>query len=660
MASVLDLRGFRKSYGARILFDGVDLSLQEGEKVGIIGRNGCGKSTLFRVLAGLEGMEGGTLSIRRGIRVGFLSQDPPWDPDRTALQTAGEARPGLLDTLRAFDTLSSRMQGVPEGAELTRLLADQARASSRIEEAGGWGWRARIEEALTRLGLDRLERPMRALSGGERRRVALARTLLEEPDLLLLDEPTNHLDAETVLHLEELLFDFPGAVLLVTHDRYFLDRVVDRMVEVTSAGLESYDGGYTEYLEARAEREARLQVEEGKRLKLLEKELAWARRSPPARTGKQKARRARAFDEVEKQKERDRTRTRNVEMTTTAAPRLGRTILELDHVTKAFSDPEGPGEKRVLHAVTDKLLFGDRIGIVGPNGSGKTTLLKTILGSIPLDSGSVRLGENTRIGFLDQDRTVDPELTVIRAVSPDDWVEVNGRRTHVRGYLERFLFPPHVQEQRVGSLSGGERNRVLLAKLFLEPFNVLVLDEPTNDLDLDTLAVLEDLLEAFEGCLLLVTHDRYLLDKLATSLLVFEGDGRVVRHHGSWDRYLEVRDERTRAVEARQREADRKARDAKAEAGRAQAKDARGDRAAGKLSWSEQKERRGMESRISELEAEKESLEAILADPALYLTEEGAKRAAETTRRYEQVSSELGTAYARWMELEEREQGVMG
>jgi ATP-binding cassette subfamily F protein uup len=660
MASVLDLRGFRKSYGARVLFDGIDLSLQDGEKVGVIGRNGCGKSTLFRVLSGLEGMDGGTLSIRRGVRVGFLPQDPPWEPTRTALETAAEARPGLLEALNDVDRISAQLETWGDREGIEALLSAQAEATARIEGVSGWGWRARVEEGLTRLGLEDLHRPMSALSGGERRRVALARTLLEEPDLLLLDEPTNHLDAETVLGLEETLFDFPGAVLLVTHDRYFLDRVVDRILEVTPGGLQSYTGGYTEYLEARAEREARLEVEEGKRLALLEKELAWARRSPPARTGKQKARRARAFDEVDKQRERDRTRTREVQMAVSAAPRLGRTILELHEVSKTFPDPAGGEGTTVLKGVSDRLLAGDRIGIVGPNGSGKTTLLRTILGQMPPDSGRVTLGDNTRIGYLDQDRVLDPELTVLRAVSMDDWVEVNGRRTHIRGYLDRFLFPPHVQEQRVGSLSGGERNRVLLARLFLESFNLLVLDEPTNDLDLDTLAVLEDLLEAFEGCLLLVTHDRYLLDKLATSLLVFEGDGKVVRHHGSWDRYLEVREAREAEATSRRREQDRKEREAKAEAGRTQSRDARGDRSSGKLSWQEQKELRGMESRIEGMEQEKASLEEILADPALYQSEEGARTATETTRRYEAVSSELESAYARWMELETRERGEGG
>ncbi len=644
MNPVLDVRGLRKSYGGTVLFDGVDLAVAEGEKVGVIGRNGTGKSTLFRILAGEEGLDEGTVALRRGLRVGYLPQDPPVDPARSVFETVGEGTGELGATLARYEAVNDELAATPSPEAMETLLEEQAELSARIERLDGWDWRHRVETLLTRLGIDGWERPMGALSGGERRRVALARTLLSEPDLLLLDEPTNHLDAETVLWLEETLFDVPAAALLITHDRYFLDRVVDRMIEVTPLGLTEYEGGYTEYLEERTRREERLAVEERKRTKLLEKELAWARRAPPARTGKQKARRARAGEMAEAQRRRDRTRVRDVEMEMHEAPRLGRTVLEAQGIAKSL------GGERLFEGFSEKLLAGERLGIVGPNGCGKTTLLRTLLGEIEPDEGEVVHGENTRIGYFDQARRVDLEQSVARVVSDSDWVELGDRKMHLRAYLDRFLFPSHMQDQPVRVLSGGERNRVLLAKLFLEEFNLLVLDEPTNDLDLDTLRILEDLIEEFAGCVLLVTHDRYLLDKVATSLLVFEGEGRIYRHHGGWDSYLERREalleERQERVRARERE--RKAQ--RAEAARTEARDARSDRP--KLTFREQRELEGMEARLAEIETEKEALGARLADPEFYQGE--ADEISRVTKRYEELEATVEGLYERWMELEEK------
>jgi ABC transport system ATP-binding/permease protein len=645
---VLDVRGLRKSYGAQLLFDGVEFSISDGEKVGLIGRNGTGKSTLFRVLAGEEEPDAGTIALRRGVQVGYLSQDPAFDPDRTVFQAVGAGRGELQRVLgdyrRVTQALSGGSGSSPGEGGLSALLERQGRLSARIDELGGWDWQHRVEAILTRLGVEEWERLMGSLSGGERRRVALARTLLTDPDLLLLDEPTNHLDADTVLWLEETLFDFPGAALVITHDRYFLDRVVDRMLELSPVGLAAFDGGYTEYLEERAAREEREQVEEGKRQRLLEKELAWARRSPPARTGKQKARRARAQEMAGEQRARDRDRVRRVEMEVQEAPRLGRTVLEARAVGKSF------GDRVIIRDFSERLQAGERVGIVGPNGAGKTTLLRILMGEEAPDSGEVVLGENTRFAYLDQLRALDPELSVARAVSEQEWVELGGRRIHIRGYLDRFLFPAHVQEQKVRSLSGGERNRILLARLFLQEANLLVLDEPTNDLDLDTLRVLEERIEEFPGCLLLVTHDRFLLDKVATSLLVFEGEGRVHRHHGSWDRYL-ARRESERAEAARDRkEAERRERELRAEAARTQAREARAG--ARKLSYREQQELQGIPARLAELEAEKEGLGARLAEPDLY--QGTGDEVPGLTRRFREVEAELEALYERWMELEER------
>jgi ABC transport system ATP-binding/permease protein len=644
VTAILDARDLSKSYGGRTLFAGVNFSLADGEKVGVIGRNGSGKSTLLRIVAGEEGPDQGTLAFRRGARVAVLSQSPGFDLDRSVFDTAAEGSGDVPELLRRYHEVNEALAGQPSPDEMDSLLARQAQLSSRLDEARGWELKHRVESVLTRLGVEEWERPIRVLSGGERRRVALARTLLSDPDVLLLDEPTNHLDADTILWLEETLFDFPGAALVVTHDRYFLDRVVDRMLEVADGGLNSFEGGYTDYLEEKAAREERARVEEGKRAKLLAKELEWAKRSPPARTGKQKARRARAKEMAQTQRQAQDGRTGTVELTVQEGPRLGRTILELEEVSKRF------GQEVILEGFSDRLMDGERIGVVGPNGTGKSTLLKLVVGELEPDEGEVTLGVNTRVGYLAQDRAMDPDLSVARTVSDSDWVELDGRQMHLRAYLDRFLFPAHLHEQKVSSLSGGERTRLLLARLLLERFNLLVLDEPTNDLDLETLRILEDAIESFQGCVLLVTHDRFLLDKLATSLLVFEGEGKVRRHHGRWDTYLARREEERAEEETKKRAREKQEREAKAQAARRQAQAARSGQK--KLSFREQQELAGMEDRIAKLEGERDALGETLGDPSFY--EGGGEEAAEATRRLQEVEEALELLYERWMELEER------
>jgi ATP-binding cassette subfamily F protein uup len=491
---------------------------------------------------------------------------------------------------------------------------------------------------------------------GERRRIAVARVLLPEPDLLLLDEPTNHLDPDTILWLEETLFDFRGAVLVVTHDRYFLDRVVDRMIEIAGGGLTSYDGGYTEYLEARAEREALERVEEAKRLRFLERELAWARRSPPARTGKQKARRRRARRLAAEQRERERGKTKIALLEMGEAPRLGSRVLELEDVAFSY------GAAQVIAGFSDRLLEGERIGLVGPNGVGKTTLLRMLVGQLEPTAGKVERGENTRIGYLPQARPLDPDVTVGRSVSDGDWVTVGGKKMHLRAYLDRFLFPPEVQTQKVRSLSGGERSRLLLARLLLQDFNLLVLDEPTNDLDLETLGILEESLDGFAGCVVVVTHDRYFLDRLATSLWVFEGEGRIRRHHGTWDAYLARREAEAAASAARPIGRSAASRGVGPSGSGSQRGSvlpeppaAASDASAKRLSFNEQRELVTLEPRIAALEEEKDQLSVLLGSPGFYQAETA--RVPEVTARYRVVEDELDRLYRRWEELEERRAG---
>ena len=606
--AILDVRDLRKSYAAKVLFDGVTFFVSEGEKVGIIGRNGSGKTTLFEILAGIEGYEEGVIARRQDLVVGYLPQDPQIDPTHSVFETVSEGRAQVSDT------------------------------------AADWEWNHRIARSLTQLQVEGWDRKMGELSGGERRRVALARTFLSEPELLLLDEPTNHLDADTVLWLEEILFDFRGAVLVITHDRYFLDRVVDRMIEISNGVLTSYSGGYTEYLETRAECVAREEAEDARRVRFLERELAWARKAPPARTGKQKARRRRVLELASEQWDRERTRQGEVEIDIGGSPRQGHRVVDIHDLSFHY------GDKVVIENFSDRLLAGERVGVIGPNGVGKTTLLRILTGEEFPKSGSIVLGENTRIGYFDQDREIDPTLSVERAVSKTDWVSVGGRSIHLRAYLERFLFPPHVQRQRVDSLSGGERNRLLLARLLLQEFNLLILDEPTNDLDLDTLRVLEEALESFSGCVVMVTHDRYLLDKLATSLWVFEGGGEIYRHHGGWDSYLARREKDQESNTALRREKEQSRQKARAEVARMQAKAARSDPK--RLSYNEQRELEGMDARIAGVEVERDELSGLLGNPEFYRGE--AARVSAVTTRYNDLEKELKALYNRWMDLEER------
>jgi ATP-binding cassette subfamily F protein uup len=633
--NVVNVQDLRKSFGPRVIFSGVSFAVDEDEKVGFIGVNGSGKSTLFRIVAGLEPPDAGTLAFQRGIHVGYLSQDPEFEPGATILSAAASGRPELMEAIGEYHAVSEALARGDGDAE--RLLARQEQAAARIDALGGWDYEHRMEAILTRLGVERWEREVAGLSGGEQKRVALARVLLQQPELLLLDEPTNHLDADTVLWLEEHLQEYPGAVMLVTHDRYFLDRVVTRMIEVSVGELTPYPGGYTEYLEAKAERMERAAVEEDKRKKLIQQELEWARRSPPARTGKSKARLDRV-DALQAEQREKRLPTRTaVDIAANAPPRLGRIVLELKHVTKGY------GGHTLIRDFSTILQAGERIGIIGPNGAGKTTLVRVILGLEPPDAGEVEVGKNTKVAYFDQRRSdLDPEKSIYENAAGQDWVSVGGERVHLRSYLESFLFPPAQQRQKVSSLSGGERNRLLLARLFLGDANLLVLDEPTNDLDLVTLQVLESVLAEWQGCVLLVTHDRYFLDKVATGLIVFEGDGVLRRHAGGYDLYRRLKDQRDAEAAAAQ--------PAKKAPAPPPAKPASTDRPR-KLGYREQRELEGIEAAILEAEERKDALAAELADPATYLRP--AADVARLTADFDAATARVDALYARWAELEE-------
>jgi ATP-binding cassette subfamily F protein uup len=638
--NVVNVQNLRKSYGTRVVFDEVAFAVDEGEKVGFIGANGSGKSTLFRIVAGLEGAASGDIALKRGATVGYLAQEPGFAPGETVRAAAAAGHPEMEAAMSEYHSLAARLA---QGGETDRLLGRQAELMSRIEILGGWDWEHRVETVLTQVGLDRWDRQVDGLSGGERKRTALARVLLQKPDLLLLDEPTNHLDADTTLWLEEQLISYAGAVMLITHDRYFLDRVVTRMIEVSRAELTAFPGGYTEYLEAKAERQARAAVEDEKRARLMARELEWVQRSPSARTGKQKARIQR-LEATSADHERNKLPSQDAAAISFGEPpRLGRTVLELHDVSKSF------GDHVLIDRLTTGLRAGERIGVVGPNGAGKTTLLRIVLGGEEPDSGSVTLGKNTRIAYFDQRREdLDPGSSVLEALASSEWVEHAGRRVHVRSYLESFLFPTEIHEQAVRSLSGGERNRLLLARLLLEDANLLILDEPTNDLDLVTLQVLESALVEFPGCVLVVTHDRFFLDKVATGLLVFEGGGAVHRHEGGYELYRRMRQPvRDAAREARRREP----------AGRRGEERRGGEPAPGprRLSFHEKRELEGMETAIVAAEEERERLAAELSDPALYT--DAPERIAELTAAFNAAVERVDRLYGRWSELEAMSSG---
>jgi ATP-binding cassette subfamily F protein uup len=638
---VLSANDLARTYGARSVLSGVSLTVEEGERVGLVGSNGSGKSTLGRILAGVEEADRGSVVTRRGLRVGYLPQEPRFDGDPTAREAVLSGLAAWADAKARYDEASERL--TRGDGELERWLAVQTEAAAEIERLGGYDRAHQAEAVLDRLGILDHDRRLSTLSGGERRRVDLARLLVARPELAILDEPTNHLDVDTIEWLETHLKDEqPGALLLITHDRYFLDRVVTRTAELDRGALRVYEGGYEAYLEAKLERESQEARSEQNRQNLIRRELAWLRRGTPARTTKQKAR----IDRAHAVMGQDAPRAQKSVALEVDAVRSGKTVLELDAVRLKM------GERVLVDDLTLVVRPGERIGIVGPNGAGKTTLLRAILGELPPASGRVVLGQTARVTYLGQKREgLDESLTVLENVAgPRSRVTIGERTMDARAYLDRFLFEGDQQRQPVSTLSGGEKARVLLAKLLLTPTNLFVLDEPTNDLDVTTLASLEELLIEMEGTALVVTHDRWFLDRVATAVLSFEGDGRVVRFAGGYTSYREQRkaqaaDARTQApgVVAAPQPAATEAKP-------------RGKRA---LTYGERLELESIMDRIAEAEERVAELEGQLADPALYLAGGGqagggqaAPLATELASKLDSAKKELEKRVARWEELE--------
>jgi ATP-binding cassette subfamily F protein uup len=638
------------AFGVRTLFTGLELVIEEGERVGLIGVNGSGKSTLMKILAATHEPDSGEVQRQRGMVVTYLPQEPEFGEGATVASELTVANIKLRAAIERHGALSAKVAaaGPEEQERLMQRLSDLAH---EVDTLGGWDTEHQARVILDRLGVPDWERPIAQLSGGTKKRVALARALLSRPDLLLLDEPTNHLDADTVDWLEEELDRLPSAILLVTHDRYFLDDLVDRIVELQpGGGLVSYPGNYEAYLAQKMVADENAVKQQHKRERWIAQEVAWLRRGVEARRTKSKARIQRAQKLMA---EKGLVASKAASLQVAAAPRLSGTVLEAEGVSKSF------GASRIFTGVDFILQKGERIGIVGKNGAGKTTLLRVLLGELEPDAGKVVIGKGTRVAYYDQQRAVlDPEQSVFEAASGEDYIDIGGRRIALRDYLEDLLFPVPMQRMKVGALSGGERNRLLLAKLFLQGANVLVLDEPTNDLDLVTLNVLERLLLDFGGAVLLVTHDRYFLDKVATSILAFEPEGKVVRYPGNFESYKTLREQSVRAKAAPATialvDAARRAGGAGA-AGPSQSQaplsPSKQQRKPGKLSFKQQRELDGMEAAILAAEARKAGAEAALASPDTYL-----KQAARVPALQEELAaaaSDVERLYRRWQELQD-------
>lgn len=595
--NLLTAEQISKSYGVKQLFDAVDFSMDDRDRIGIIGVNGTGKSTLLKVIAGLETPDQGRISMRNGATVEYLPQNPGYDPEATVMEQFYRHRAAKMDT------------------------------------ADGWQLESEANKILTRIGVVDPQARMGTLSGGQRKRVALAAALLQPADLLILDEPTNHMDAEAVLWLEQQLKKMRTALLMITHDRYFLDRIVTRIVELDAAKLYFYAGNYSVYLEQKAERLEQQETAEKKRQSLLRKELAWMRKGAKARTTKQKAR----IDRFESlQGEDGPRRNEAVDISLTGA-RLGKKVLEIEQLEKQYDG------RTVIRGFSEIVQRDDRIGIVGPNGSGKSTLLNLLGGRLVPDSGAIDVGPTVRIGYFTQEQTeMDSSLRVIDYIKEAaEIITVEGGATiSASQMLERFLFPSAVQYTKVGSLSGGEKRRLFLLRVLIGAPNVLLLDEPTNDLDIQTLTVLEDYLDDFPGAVIIVSHDRYFLDRTAHRLWSIEADGSIGRHTGTFSDYLERRQEASPGAETKSsaRPGDRKPNEAIQEKREKPPK----------FTFKEQKEFEEIDGKIAALE---EALEAVGAR----LAEAGSDYAAvqRLSGEHQALEKQLDEQLERWAYLQE-------
>jgi energy-dependent translational throttle protein EttA len=526
---IYSMVGVSKYYDKKAVLKDIYLSYFYGAKIGVIGLNGSGKSSLLRIMAGVDKEINGEAVLSPGYTVGFLEQEPLIDDSRTVREVVEEAVQETVSLLKEFEQINAKFAEEMSDDEMNKLLERQGEVQEKLDHLDAWDLDARLEMAMDALRCPPPETPVKILSGGERRRVALCRLLLQKPDILLLDEPTNHLDAESVAWLEHHLQSYPGTIIAVTHDRYFLDNVAGWILELDRGQGIPFKGNYTSWLEQKQERLRQQEKSESERQKTLQRELEWIRMSPKARQAKGKAR-ITAYESLldqESQKRRE-----DLEIPIPAGPRLGNVVIDAAGVNKGY------GDKLLVEDMTFKLPPGGIVGVIGPNGAGKTTLFRMIIGQEQPDSGKIRIGDTVALGYVDQSRTLDPKKSIWEEISGGaDSLKIGAREVNSRAYVARFNFSGTDQQKKVGALSGGERNRVHLAKMLKEGANVLLLDEPTNDLDVNTLRALEEALENFAGCAVVISHDRWFLDRIATHILAFEGDSKVIWFDGNYSEY---------------------------------------------------------------------------------------------------------------------------
>ena len=623
------------AFGDVALLDHAELVLEPGEKVALIGRNGAGKSSLMRTLAGTAKLDDGTVWRQPGLRVAYVAQEPDFDLARDVFAVIADGVGDAARLIGEYHALTARVAGGDDAA-----LARMGQLQHELEASGGWSLHHKVEQVIGRFQLDPAAR-VDQLSGGGIKRVALARALVGEPDLLLLDEPTNHLDVMAIGWLEELIRDFRGGVVVITHDRAFMDAVSTRIVELDRGRLVSFPGSFSAYQQRKAEMLAMESKSNAEFDKFLAQEEVWIRKGVEARRTRNEGRVLR-LESLRRTRAERRERLGNVNLQLDRGESSGQLIAELTGVSKSF------GDKNVIRDFSTRILRGDRIGLLGPNGAGKTTLLKLILGEHEADEGVVRRGTRQQIAYFDQFRTaLDPEAPLTEVISPgSDYVEIGGARKHVIGYLEDFLFSPQRARSPVKSLSGGERNRLLLARLFARPANILVLDEPTNDLDIETLELLEELLQSYDGTVFLVSHDRTFLDNVVTQTIAAEGDGVWREYAGGYSDWLRVQ----QAIEDRAVEQSVKP----AAAPKPVATERQSARTV-KLSFNEKRELAALPEQISRLEAEQGSLQQLLASPDVYRTR-GAEIPAMNARLSE-IDDELMQLLERWEVLESKNSG---
>ncbi|CAA9407161.1 MAG: Bis-ABC ATPase Uup [uncultured Pyrinomonadaceae bacterium] len=628
--NILSLENVGKNYGVKPLFENATFGIEESDKIGIIGANGSGKTTLLKVIAGTETPDTGKVVRTQGKTLAYLAQNPTIDENATVLETIFAASGGVMRLIRDYE---KACHDLATGDANQKLLEKVSALQHELEMSGGWEIETNARIVLDRLGIYDTSAQMKTLSGGQRKRVALAHELIFKPDILILDEPTNHLDADTIEWLEDYLKRYTGALLLVTHDRYFLDRVTNRIFEIDRGGVQAFAGNYAYYLEKKEEQEANRHVENHKREQLIKKELAWLRRGAKARTRKSKHRINAAYDLMAQPKERAKS---EIDIAI-GAQRLGSKIIELRDISKSYDG------RRLVDDFSYLLKRDDRIGIIGANGAGKTTLLEIITRRIKPDAGEIEIGQTVKIGYYDQEsRALDDEQRVIDYIreTAEYVTTVDGNQITAGQMLEKFLFPPAAQYSLIANLSGGERRRLYLLKILMDTPNVLLLDEPTNDLDIPTLIALEEYLDDFAGALVVVSHDRYFLDRTIDSIFKFADAGKIREYAGDYSAYLEI-------AEREETEQSKIRASAKINNGAVNEKEKSKPL---KLSFKEKRELESLETRVGEAETR---LAEIAAELTLFASD--AYKVNGLFTEQQQLTERLDKDMERWAELSERD-----